>query len=251
MKNIVFDVKQASGKNPTIVFYIDGKRKQRSVNCSLSDAILVASELNNALCGNYIVSNEDAKRIWSEYNSMTHHSDDLEVCEQLIKEYEEELSIANETIRKQCEYISLLQNKIAVRESSSENPLSKLTEEEKYYIITSLKEYYNMRYSGISEYSRRKEVIEMIMSSNPVDENKERELYEKVFDIFKDICKETKPSIVRRFKQIGFTVEFQRGTHLKIYPEGRPQLACFFASTPSDLRNANNCARIVVNKIFR
>ena len=233
-----------------IDFVLDGKNRYRAAE--VRDT--AEEELLKELKG-YILTGECTlkpipeafSRLRKLIKEAEEKKDYITVLEESVKEYEIEIKDLKETIRglnSKLEALTFTQNK-------KDNSLSSvLSEEEYYYIMDSLKEYCDLRYSQSGHKTVRQLVLEKILKENPY-ENKIKEHAEKCKSIIKANYGKSMNALARDLKELGYIVVREGETHFKVYREGYETITIPIAGTPSDRRGCSNFLQSFINKFIK
>lgn len=252
-----FRIDSTNAEKPRILFVLNGKECFRTISGphKFAEYDLLASLFSYIQTGktdmkpvplcfsaiaNIIRKDEQEKELTNTYDSM------LELYESELLDARNKLDEAVKTI---SNLTSTLEGFKKSRVSGSSDLSSVLSEDDYWFVMDSLKDYYTMRYSNEVRDSGRKLSLEKILNSNPYNENKILDLQNQLRSAYSKVTKE---SLERVFNKIGFEAEKVGETHWRVYPKGYSNLAVPVSLSPSDnSRVTENLVAEIVAKVLR
>lgn len=173
--------------------------------------------------------------------------DYVTVLEEVVKEYETEIKGLKESIRS---LNSKLDSLTFTHVSETKSFDSILTEEEYFYVMDSLREYYDSRYKQSNHKTVRQVILEKILKENPY-KDKMREHIELCKSVVKANYGKSINALARDLGELGYAIVKEGETHYKVYREGYEAITIPIAGTPSDRKGCLNFLQTFINKFIK
>ena len=245
---------QNDGFSRRLVFDNDGKVQSRRLSRvdELDDDTVISGLLE------YIVTGStDIRPIPTAFSSIRglirkkeSERSTTETYEEILCQYQDEVESLKRQLSDVMNTASVLEG-IVDRMKSVTGLAESLNEEEYYFVMTSLQEFYKMKYGNNPYPSKRRVILEKVISENPC-ESKEKEVTQQVKSLIRSCISTSgvnKGALEKGFKELGLEIIITGENHKRLVLSSNKSCGVPLSLSPSDRRGADNFVREVLSLI--